>query len=197
MPILIAEDDRFYGQHQQRCMHFVRNSPAPRSGCSLGHREQMNTLTQTIDASMVYGNTLERSKELRTFRDGKLKSSVVNQVEWLPLERKNNSEDCSISEAEQRRFKCFVAGDVRVNEQLGLTMIHNLFLREHNRIASKLKELNNNRRWSDEILFQETRRIIAAIIQHITYSEWLPLILSRKVKSLKMLPQSNFLFSQR
>ena len=64
-------------------------------------------------------------------------------------------------------------------------MIHNLLVREHNRIAAKLKELNPNaRKWNDEIIFQEARRIVAAEIQHITYNEWLPIVLGRKVMKL-------------
>ncbi len=66
-------------------------------------------------------------------------------------------------------------GDMRVNEQTGLTMIHNLLLREHNRIATVLQKLNPE--WNDEIVYQESRRIVAAEIQHITYNEWTPLIL--------------------
>lgn len=118
LPILIPENDQFYGRFRQKCMHFVRNSPSPRTGCSLGHREQMNTLSQVQDGSNIYGSSPEKMKELRTFRDGKMKTSIVNNRVFLPFERSNASEDCSISEAEQRRFKCFVAGDSRVNEQV-------------------------------------------------------------------------------
>ena len=72
-------------------------------------------------------------------------------------------------------FNCLLEGDVRVNEQTGLAMAHNLLLREHNRIAEILLKLNGE--WTDEIVFQESRRIVAAQIQHITYNEWVPLII--------------------
>lgn len=111
LPISIPPTDPFYSKHDQRCMHFVRNSPAPRPGCSLGHREQMNTLTHVMDASMVYGSTPERAKLLRTFRDGLLRTSSMHRTEFLPQDRlSNNSDECSISEAELRKFKCFMAG---------------------------------------------------------------------------------------
>lgn len=66
----------------------------------------------------------------------------------------------------------------RVNENLGLAIIHTLFLREHNRIARQLSMLNPH--WTDNELFEESRKIVSAQIQHITYSEFLPYVLGEE-----------------
>ncbi|KAI9199647.1 heme peroxidase [Polychytrium aggregatum] len=51
-------------------------------------------------------------------------------------------------------------------------LVHLALWREHNRFARTL-----NQSWSDEELFQYTRRYIIALIQQITYSQYLPPLL--------------------
>lgn len=66
--------------------------------------------------------------------------------------------------------------------------MHNLFLRWHNFLARKLKRVNPH--WKDEKLYQETRRIVAASIQHITYNEWTVLMVGRTMmKEFGLFPQ--------
>ncbi|KAL7641463.1 UNVERIFIED_CONTAM: hypothetical protein RMT77_007334 [Armadillidium vulgare] len=175
-PIQIPEDDSFYSQFDQNCMEFVRSLPAIRPKCSFGPREQMNQVSSYIDGSTIYGSSHEEAKQLRTFRKGRLKTSRFKGGSRL-LPR--NPSECRSKDNEK---SCFKAGDVRVNEQIQLTTMHTIWVRQHNLIVRKLSR--QNRHWNDERLFQEGRRIIIAQIQHITYNEFLPILLGKKFMNL-------------
>ena len=58
-----------------------------------------------------------------------------------------------------------------------LTSISVVFLREHNLIATLMAKTNPH--WDDEMLFQETRKIMMAINTQIVYTEYLPIILGQ------------------
>ncbi|KAH3719110.1 hypothetical protein DPMN_061941 [Dreissena polymorpha] len=73
---------------------------------------------------------------------------------------------------------CMKAGDIRVNVVPSLGWSHTTLLREHNRIAKALSAINPH--WDDDAIYQQTRRIIAAIEQVITYKEYLPSILNEE-----------------
>jgi peroxidase len=174
MPITIPQSDNFFRQLGSTCMEFVRSSVAPKAGCKLGPREQLNQLSAYIDGGMIYGSSLNQSKSLRSLRDGKLKTEIVDKREFLPFQ--NTTDGCQIPKELQQ--KCFLAGDGRINEVSTLTAVHAVWLKEHNRIADTLKNLNPD--WNDETLYQETRRIVIAELQHIVYNEFLPIIIGRK-----------------
>lgn len=55
--------------------------------------------------------------------------------------------------------------------------LYSAILREHNRIAINLAMLNKH--WDDEDVFLESRRIVISEVQHITYNEFLPIVLGQ------------------
>ncbi|RUS84195.1 hypothetical protein EGW08_008035, partial [Elysia chlorotica] len=81
-------------------------------------------------------------------------------------------------------------GDVRVNEQPMLSALHLVFHRYHNHIADLLSAYNIV--WDDERVFQETRKIMGAILQHIVYSEYLPPLLGPVIMGNYRLRESIF-----
>jgi len=149
---------------------FNRAAHDPNTGTEVGNpREQDNEITSWLDGSMVYGPSEARADALRETGTPYLKTSSGN---LLPF-----NED-SINNANgfyQDPTVLFLAGDVRANEQLGLTVMHTLFVREHNRIVDVIK-VNNPSSTADE-LFQDARRIVIAEIQKITFEEFLPALI--------------------
>lgn len=161
---------------------------------------QMNQATHYLDGSMIYGANDETAWALRTFSNGQLSSEMKNGYEFLPqadepLQQCQVSSDTStcyksgkfvfsfvtvtlcLKVIQVMEYLCLflILGDSRVNLHPQLAVMHTIWLREHNRIAGKLALLNP--KWDDETLYQEARRIVIAEIQHITYNEWLPLVL--------------------
>jgi peroxidase len=132
-----------------------RFDPATGTGTD-NPRQQINQITAFIDASMVYGSDPATANSLRTFVGGKLKTTDGN---LLPVDTAGN----------------FVAGDVRVNENVELTSIQTLFMREHNRLAGQIARANPS--LTDEQIYQRARAIVGAEIQVITYKQWLPALL--------------------
>jgi len=180
LPIEIPHNDHFYKAHKQRCMNFVRSQSGLRLNCRLGPRNSFNQISSLLDAGTVYSNDDEVQEELRAFKGGQLKMLPVFETEGmkplLPLKLHEPDEGC-IRPSED--VYCFLAGDPRVNEQTVLAITHTLFVRQHNLIAKELAHINPH--WNDETLFQETRHIVIAMIQHITYNEFLPMVLGKEV----------------
>ena len=136
-----------------------------------GVRQQINEITAWIDASMVYGSDQARALELRTLDGtGRLKTQATAVGELLPfnvngLPNAPTSMDPTL----------FLAGDVRANEQNGLTALHTLFVREHNALAT-LIYFTFPTLGGDQI-YEFVRMMVGAEIQAITYNEFLPALL--------------------
>ncbi|TDI92044.1 MAG: peroxiredoxin [Candidatus Dadabacteria bacterium] len=130
-------------------------------------RQQINKITAWIDASNVYGSDVERAIALRTNDGtGRLNTSAGDllpfNTEGLP---NDGGPDPSL----------FLAGDVRSNEQVGLTSMHTLFVREHNRYVEELAAERPG--LSGDRLYERGRRFVGALMQAITYNEFLPALL--------------------
>lgn len=132
-----------------------------------GVRQQVNALTAFIDASMVYGSDEARAQELRRLDGtGRLKTSAGNLLPFNVNGFPNGpSPDPSF----------FLAGDERANEQIGLTAMHTLFVREHNLWAGLFGVLDPI--LDGDQIYELSRAMVGAEIQAVTYREFLPVLL--------------------
>jgi len=147
-----------------------RSQADPLSGTGPGNpRQQLNSNTAFLDASVVYGSDLTRSSALRSHSGGRM---LTGGDDMLPLNT------MGLPNSNQGFFPenmLFVAGDVRANEQAGLIAMQTVFVREHNHWADQIASANPL--WTDEQVFQRARKMVGAEIQAITYNEWLPTLL--------------------
>ena len=133
-------------------------------------RQQVNSISAYLDGSVIYGSDATRAAALRAFQGGKLKTSGDN---LMPLNTAGlaNANDAHIFPDNA----LFLAGDVRANENVELSAIQTLFVREHNLLAAAIASANPS--LNDEQVFQAARRIVVGEVQVITYREFLPALL--------------------
>jgi hypothetical protein len=138
----------------------IAGDPSP------GAARPVNLVTAWVDASAVYGlespaglapasQSVATPASLREAGTGRLRTSDGNN---LPIES-----------------GAYLAGDPRAGENPDLTAMHVLLMREHNWHADRLTRAHKN--WAAERVYQMARAIVAAEIQQITYTEFLPRLL--------------------
>jgi hypothetical protein len=170
VPIPLPADEPLFTEPIQ----FFRSAVYPGTGVSTS-REQTNLNTAWIDGSVVYGSDENRAKWLRTFKDGKMKTSVGNLLPWNTTSGEHDApidqSAPSMANDGNKTIKTFVAGDVRASEHPVLASFHTLFVREHNRICDLLIARGQR---DDEKNYQFARKVVGALIQNVTYKEFLP-----------------------
>ena len=158
----------------------TRSKSVEGSGVGINNpRQYLNEVTAFLDGSVIYGSTPERAAWLRTNNgDGKLRTSEGNLLPWNTIDGEYGSPTDPnapfMEDGTHSGGQLFVAGDVRANENPLLICLHTIFLREHNRLCDDFAEQYPS--WDGEKLYQESRRMIGAYLQSITYEEWLPSI---------------------
>lgn len=174
VPIAVPENDPYFDPEGlgNVTIEFNRSVYDQTTGDSAANpRQQMNQITGWIDGSSIYGSDEGRSEALRTLDGtGRLRTQAGD---FLPFNDAGLPNDTGGS-----IDRLFLAGDVRANEQVGLTALHTLFVREHNRLASQLAA--DDPSLSGDMIYEKARRMVVAFLQAITYREFLPALLGRK-----------------
>jgi hypothetical protein len=159
---------------------FTRSSYDPNTGTDTSNpRQQVNVDTSYLDLSQVYGSSAAVANALRAHVRGLMKTSPGNMLPYYNSLYFSASELAALNMVNDAQAvpsdQLFATGDVRGNENLELTALQTLFVRNHNRLASQLQKEHPG--WSDEHLYQEARKLNIAEYQIITYTEWIPAVL--------------------
>jgi hypothetical protein len=163
---LSPEDD--WPEKIDGCMQIRRTVPdtTPREAWLGTTATFRNANSHWWDAGQIYGSSRARQMQIRSEADGKIK---VDQDGMLP--------------ADPNRCGADLTG-FNDNWWVGLSLLHNLFAREHNVICDALKARYPT--WNDEELFQRARLINAALIAKIHTVEWTPGILAHPALDFAM-----------
>ncbi|MBI3550108.1 MAG: peroxidase [Elusimicrobia bacterium] len=127
-------------------------------------RVSVNKVSHWWDASQVYGSSTEEQHRLRTFKDGEMK---IDANGLLPI-------DPAVQDRQGRTGVDMIGDDGR-GFWLGMSMMHTLFVKEHNSVAKMFKAKHPD--WSDDDIFDKSRLVVAALIARIHTIEWTPAIL--------------------
>ncbi len=130
-----------------------------------------NVETAWWDGSQIYGSSLERQKLVRTDpatgklrEDGKL---GLQEDGSLPIEDKT---------VRGKPSKNLELAGVNGNWWVGLSVLHRLFVHEHNAVVDRLRA--DHPTASGEWLFQKARLVNAALMAKIHTVEWTPALMN-------------------
>ena len=121
--------------------------------------EIRNAITSCLDGSMMYGRNQATLEALST--------------EFPRMDMNNNDEPpspdtCQVNMANPLHFDpstLYSLGDVRGNENPGLTAIHVMWLRRHNQWVDTFEREHSN--WTKQQMFERARAIVIAEIQKV------------------------------
>jgi len=149
------------------CYPYLRSSPTFVSyNCKIHAREQSNTNTAYLDLSVIYSEY----PDTRSYNYGELAYSRNERGEMT--HKLIDNRGCQHHSGSRNQNKLYKTADKDAEQNVMLTSLESLYLRNHNKLGRELRQINPH--WSDERLFQEARMINIAIHQHITFMEYLP-----------------------
>ena len=161
--IPVAEDDPWREKYGK--MEVKKTLADPTRHDSSNPPTFINEVTHWWDASQIYGSNQETINKLRSHVDGKM---MIDQDGFLPMHPTDGIDDVGFPGT----------------WWVGLSMLHTLFIKEHNAICDRLKQ--EYPEWSDDDLFDHARLINAALLAKIHTVEWTPAILPHPATKIAM-----------
>jgi hypothetical protein len=161
-------DDWPEQERVDRCMQIRRSltDTTPRETWLGATPTFRNINSHWWDAGQIYGSSQSRQTEIRSGANGKI---ATGHDGMLLEDPKHPGIDLT---------------GFNDNWWVGLSLLHNLFVREHNVLCDALKA--RYPAWHDEELFQRARLINAALIAKIHTIEWTPGILAHPALDIAM-----------
>lgn len=163
--IPLEENDPWLQQHGPLEIGKTPPDPTRPEGDTKNPPTYINEVTHWWDASQIYGSNQETIDKLRSHVDGKMK---IEEDGLLPLDPEKGVD---------------LVGNPD-NWWVGLSMLHLLFVKEHNTLCDHLKQ--EYPEWGDQELFNHARLINAALLAKIHTVEWTPGILGHPALQLSM-----------
>lgn len=165
----LAADDPLRARYRLEALKFRRTQPDLTNAA--GAEVYQNEVCAWWDGSQIYGSDQRTQDLLRTdprrsgafLPDGKL--HLENGL--LPVDSRGRE----------------VSGFTR-NWNVGLSVLHTLFAREHNGICDMLRQAHPD--WSTDQIFHTARLVNAASMAKIHTIEWTPAVLPTKVIAIGM-----------
>lgn len=157
---------------------------------------RLNTSNHDIDLCQIYGLERATTDLLRSKKDGRLRSQLIDGHEfldhlceadgaggWKVREQYSSLPYATLLDAVippkqfplERRQSLYATGLERGNSSVGYVALNTLFMREHNRLCGELKKRNPS--WLDERLFQTARMINIVILLKLVVEDYINHIL--------------------
>jgi hypothetical protein len=183
--IPLADDDPWDPQRREMLIRRTRPDPTRDYAAELQRAKQqgpankpppptyVNAGSHWWDASQIYGDDAVTARRLRASPDGQVLAhgKLYLQDGLLPYDPSDPSHQIELTG---------FAG----NWWIGLTILHTLFVREHNAICDHLHEQYPE--WDGERIYQTARLVNAALMAKIHTVEWTPAILPNPALQIGM-----------
>ncbi|XP_063893993.1 peroxidase [Helicoverpa armigera] len=174
IPIAVPDDDPYLKVTDIRCLNFSRAETFQDASCTpeIILPEQINYQTPVIDLSTIYGVDNQGLAKVRKYEDGLL---ILEKRENRFVPATNVTENVCLQNNDTEPI-CYQFGVPEIgNYDLRTTALTISFMREHNRLAKALREINPC--WKDDRLFKVARQINIATASNIFMYELLPYLL--------------------
>ena len=163
--IPLEEGDPWPQEHRPMEVGKTIDDPTRQAGDTTTPPTFINTVSHWWDGSQVYGSNKETIDQLRSHVDGKMR---LDEQDMLPLDEASGLDMTGFND----------------NWWIGLSLLHTIFVKEHNTICDHLKQRYPD--WTDDRLFGHAHLINAALMAKIHTVEWTTGILGHPALQIAM-----------